>query len=135
MKKLQRLINGWVAQESDPNNRRTLIQVFCMAHKLNLASRSALIPLKSHFNYGKDGCLAYFHSVEKLCSPRPRIELQELHTERWISSEHNTIKKFLMAWLAVAKTMDDVHMDKKIFRPALRNEAKISITICKTSRN
>lgn len=146
MKKLHRLIQAWYFEEN-PDSNRTLVQTYCLAHKLNLASRSALIPIKSDDDYGQNGSLKYFQTIEKfmqttytwislaqrrigdyreimIASKQPRIELQELHVERWISSEHKTIKYFLGAWITVMGTMEAISDDTTNYKANVRGDAE-----------
>lgn len=126
MVKMQSLIQTWIDKES--SRPRKLIRILCLAHKLNLATRSALIPLKRDKDYGPNECLLYFKFVEKtmqgtyvwvtlasrrlgefreiqIANKEPTIELKELHVERWISSEYRTCKNFIGAWKTVLQLL------------------------------
>lgn len=144
----QRLMNEWITK-STPKDRpaKTLIQTYCLAHKINLASRSALIPLKSDQDHGIDNCLEYFASIEKFMQHtytwvnlaqrrmgeyrdvveefrQPKIELKELHLERWISSEHTTVKYFLKGWKATRLTMLEINADTENYKKSVREDAQ-----------
>lgn len=145
MIKMHSLIQEWINEES--KNKQTLLRILCLAHKLNLATRSALVPLKRDGDYGPNDCLKYFKNVEKMMqstytwitlasrrlgeyrdiqisNKEPTIELKELHIERWIASEHKTCKYFIGALKTVHATLRTIMSDDENYLPKVRSDAE-----------
>jgi len=119
-----------------------IVSIYCLAHKLQLASRSAIVPLKSDNNKTEDLPIVYFSAMEKFTqsayiwfkmsgkkigvfrdvSEFPTIEMLHLHLERWISSQYNTVKNFILSWKtavdALRRIIEDPSFDKKTSKEA-----------------
>jgi len=142
MKKLHRLVNIWMDRKDDTGEFMESVSIFCIAHKLQLATRSSIVPLKSDTDIIPTSPLAYFSIVEKFMqsayvwfkwsgrrmgifreeSEIPKVEMKELHLQRWISSEYDTTKNFIRSWVtalnALDRIIDDRSLDKKTKKEA-----------------
>lgn len=59
-------MDEWIEREDHTGTQIELFHVFCLAHKIHLAERSSLVPLRTDKDLGPDTCLLYFGRLETL---------------------------------------------------------------------
>lgn len=143
MKLFHTLLNQWLGRKNEVGTPLNVVSIYCLAHKLQLASRSAIVPLKSDNTVLPGSPIFYLSTLEKLLqslyvwfrwagkrinvfrelSELPNVELKELHLERWISSEYNTVKNFILSWKTTRDSLETIINQKKTYDKKTIKEA------------
>ncbi|CAL8117132.1 unnamed protein product [Orchesella dallaii] len=137
MEKFHSDLSTWVDRKTFDGKPLKLISIFCLAHRLQLATRNAFAPTKSDTTAPIGSPIHYFSYLEKWMQTSytyfrwsgrrigvfreviveqqlPKTEFKELHTERWISSEYSTVKNFVTAWTTARLSLQQIEDDPTI---------------------
>ncbi|XP_035711928.1 uncharacterized protein LOC118437188 [Folsomia candida] len=134
MKKFHRDFDQYYKKKSYNGEVIKLVHILCLAHKLNSATRAALIPLKRDTDLGPENCLPSFANVElvlnsvatwiKIAHTRisaframqesldlPKIQLMRIFEGRWVASEYRSIDNFIESLPTLIGVLQDMATD------------------------